>query len=53
MGTVTETMVEHTRGRRRPRSAFGDIKLASLGKLYADVPVDAVTKAMEGLNLQV
>jgi len=40
------------RGRRRPRSPFGDIKLASLGKLYADVPVDAVTKAMEGLNLQ-
>jgi hypothetical protein len=40
------------RGRRRPRSPFGDIKLASLGKMYADVPVDAVTKAMEGLNLQ-
>ena len=40
------------RGRRRPRSPFGDIKLASLGKMYADVPVDAVTTAMEGLNLQ-
>lgn len=40
------------RGRRRPRSPFGDIKLASLGKMYADVPVDAVTQAMEGLNLQ-
>ena len=39
------------RGRRRPRSPFGDIKLAALGKMYADVPVDAVTKAMEGLNL--
>jgi len=38
------------RGRRRPRSPFGDIKLAALGKMYADVPVDAVTKAMEGLN---
>lgn len=39
------------RGRRRPRSPFGDMKLAALGKMYADVPVDAVTKAMEGLNL--
>ena len=38
------------RGRRRPRSPFGDMKLAALGKMYADVPVDAVTKAMEGLN---
>lgn len=41
---------EYYRGRRRRRSPFDDMNLASLGKLYTDVPVTAVQTAMEGLN---
>ena len=33
---------EYYRGRRRRRSPFDDMNLASLGKLYTDVPVTAV-----------
>lgn len=43
---------EYYRGRRRRRSPFDDMNLASLGKLYTDVPVTAVQTAMEGLNTE-
>jgi hypothetical protein len=41
---------DYYRSRRRRRNPFSDGNLAALGKLYADVPVDSVTKAITGLK---
>ena len=41
---------EYYRGRRERRNPFGDINLAQLGKVYADIPIDAMQTAMTDLN---
>ena len=41
---------DYYRSRRRHRNPFTDSNLAALGKRYADIPVDAVTKAITGLK---
>ena len=41
---------EYYRGRRERRNPFGDQNLAQLGKVYADIPIDAMQTAMTDLN---
>ena len=41
---------EYYRGRRERRNPFGDMNLAQLGKVYADIPIDAMQTAMTDLN---
>ena len=41
---------EYYRGRRERRNPFGDMNLAQLGKVYVDIPVDAMQTAMTDLN---
>ena len=41
---------DYYRSRRRRRNPFSDGNLAALGKQYADIPVDSVTKAITGLK---
>lgn len=41
---------EYYRGRRERRNPFGDMNLAQLGKVYSDIPIDAMQTAMTDLN---